>query len=116
MSAPTLLSVRRAANPPAERVGHGTAQLLSGITAGLIVIGVTIYRMVVATDARYPGHADPAFYYQVGRNLATGRGPYIDYIWHFLAPVKSVHHFAWDYWLPMPSLLISVGQHFQSGM
>jgi len=72
--------------------------------------------MVGATSARFPGHADPAFYYQVARNLATGHGADIDYIWHFLAPVKHVRHFAWDYWLPMPSLLISVGQHFQRGM
>lgn len=116
MSSLTLLSAPRAANPPVRRDPHRMAQLVAGVTAGLIVIGVTVYRMVVAVDARYPGHADPAFYYQVGRNLATGHGPYIDYIWHFLAPVKHVHHFAWDYWLPMPSLLISVGQHFQSGM
>lgn len=116
MYSPPLVSVPRVVNPPARRVPHRTAQLLAGVAAGLIVIGVTVYRMVVAADARYPGHADPAFYYQVGRNLATGHGPYINYIWHFLAPVKHVHHFAWDYWLPMPSLLISVGQHFQSGM
>jgi hypothetical protein len=122
MPSPPEVAVRATALPIVTRSGtshlvpHRTAQVLSGIAAGLIVIGVTVYRMVVAADARYPGHADPAFYYQVGRNLATGHGPYINYIWHFLAPVKHVHHFAWDYWLPMPSLLISVGQHFQSGM
>jgi hypothetical protein len=86
------------------------------LAAILVVIGVTAYRMVAATPARYPGHADPAFYYQVAHNLASGRGADIDYIWHFLAPVTQVRHFAWDYWLPMPSLLISVGQHFQHGM
>ncbi len=104
---------RHAIIPAVRRRGP---ELWARLGAALVILGLTIYRMVVAADATYPGHADPAFYYEVGRRLATGHGPTVNYIWHYLAPVNGIPHFAWDYWLPMPSLLISVGQHFQSGM
>ncbi len=74
----------------------------------LLLIAVTAYRAVAASAIRYPGHADPAFYVGVARNIATGSGPTIDYVWQFLVPAKELHHYAFDYWLPLPSVLMSI--------
>jgi hypothetical protein len=66
------------------------------------------YRVSVARDALYPGHADPAFTYGAAQNISAGRGPNIDYVWHFLVPGTKLHHYAFDYWLPLPSQLMAL--------
>jgi hypothetical protein len=71
-------------------------------------IVVTVLRLDTIRHARYAGHADPSFYYQFARNLAGGRGPTIDFVWHFLTPPPAVHHYAPDYWQPLPSVLMAV--------
>lgn len=78
--------------------------------AGALVLAVLVsgYRIGVAHTARYPGHADPAFTFGVAQNIATGRGPNIDYVWHFLVPGTPLHHYAFDYWLPLPSRLMAL--------
>ncbi len=74
------------------------------------------YRVSVAHSARYPGHADPAFTYGVAENIASGRGPTIDYVWHFLVPGTSLNHYAFDYWLPLPSQLIALMLRHRPGL
>ncbi|HST48612.1 hypothetical protein [Jatrophihabitans sp.] len=74
----------------------------------LLAILVSGYRISVAHTARYPGHADPAFTFGVAQNIAAGRGPDIDYVWHFLVPGTPLHHYAFDYWLPLPSQLMAL--------
>ncbi|MDT4961911.1 MAG: hypothetical protein QOF87_1558 [Pseudonocardiales bacterium] len=73
----------------------------------LVVVLVTAYRLKSLSIARYPGHADPAFYYYVAQNLATGRGASVDYVWQFLGGFPPLHHYAFDYWLPGPPLLMA---------
>ncbi|HET6210648.1 MAG TPA: hypothetical protein VFD94_09720 [Jatrophihabitans sp.] len=69
---------------------------------------VTGYRVSVARGARFPGHADPAFAYGVAQNIHAGRGQTIDYVWQFLVPTDSLRHYAFDYWLPLPSQLMAL--------
>lgn len=62
-------------------------------------------RWAAAGQATFPGHADSAFYYTLAKNIASGRGAVVDYVWHFWTPHPSVTHFAADYWMPLPSFL-----------
>ncbi|MBV9823922.1 MAG: hypothetical protein JO144_16960, partial [Actinobacteria bacterium] len=82
-------------------------EVLAAAGAALFALLVSAYRIGVAHTARYPGHADPAFTYGVAQNIAAGRGPNIDYVWHFLVPGTPLHHYAFDYWLPLPSQLMA---------
>lgn len=70
-------------------------------------LGITAVRLQAVRHARYAGHADPSFYYQLARNLAEGRGATVDFVWHFLVTPPAVHHYAPDYWQPLPSLLMA---------
>lgn len=82
-----------------------------------ILLGVSIYVIVLAAAlgvrlgyarlATFPGHADPAFYFTVARNLATGRGVEIDYIWHFRTMPPAITHPGNDYWPPLTPLVMS---------
>lgn len=83
-------------------------ELLAALGALLLTAVVCGYWMSVARGARFPGHADPAFAYGVAQNIHAGRGPNIDYVWHFLVPDTPLHHYAFDYWLPLPSQLMAL--------
>ncbi|MEO6502502.1 MAG: hypothetical protein ABIQ09_11385 [Jatrophihabitantaceae bacterium] len=91
-------------------------ELLTALGALLLSALVCGYRVSVAHTARYPGHADPAFTYGVAENIAAGRGPDIDYVWHFLAPGTPLHHYAFDYWLPLPSQLMALVLRHRPGL
>ena len=71
-------------------------------------IAVTIWRWSLVAGARHAGHADPSYYFGTARNLATGRGLTTDYVWEFLTLPAHLHHYAADYWQPLPSILLSV--------
>jgi Dolichyl-phosphate-mannose-protein mannosyltransferase len=75
--------------------------------AAVFVAAVTTYRLQATADAKYPGHADPAFYYNVAQNLHAGLGPKIDYIWEYLNGQPPLPRFAFDYWLPLPSYVMA---------
>lgn len=91
-------------------------ELLAGFGALLLAALVCGYRVSVAHSARYPGHADPAFSYGVAENIAAGRGPVIDYVWHFLVPDTPLRHYAFDYWLPLPSQLMALVLRHRPGL
>lgn len=96
-----------------KAIGGGAAVTLGAVT---LIVAASVYRMVQNAAARYPGHADPAFYYSVARNLRAGHGARIDYVWQFLSPESHLQHYAFDYWLPLPSLLMAVGLHLGNGL
>lgn len=91
-------------------------ELLAALGALLLTAVVCGYWMSVARDARYPGHADAAFAYGVAQNIHAGRGPNIDYVWHFLVPDTPLHHYAFDYWLPLPSQLMALALRSGGGL
>ena len=64
-------------------------------------------RLELAQLARFPGHADYAFYYTVARNLLDGRGLVVDYIWQFLSNPQGIPNPSTDYWLPGASLIMA---------
>src|SRR5882757_241564 len=101
---------------PLRKECHAARQLWLSLAGLLVLAAITGYRLHAAARARFPGHADPAFYYSVARNLHGGRGASIDYVWQFLAPTKDVSHYAFDYWLPLPSLLMSVALFFDTSL
>ena len=64
-------------------------------------------RLFAAVAAPYPGIADSTHYYNLGRNLAEGRGFVIDYIWQYHnAPIDVTH--PTDYWMPLPAVYPAV--------
>jgi hypothetical protein len=76
--------------------------LLTGLIAGLIL------RFYLAGFAKMPGHGDSAFYYTVAKNIASGRGPVIDYIVYFFSGLLPLPHYAGDFWNPSASFLIAI--------
>lgn len=99
-------------------VGRRTAGMLAtaltpvrlATTAVLALVAVlSLYWWGVAETAVYPGHADAAFYYGVAQNIHSGRGFTTNYIWEFLSGQPDLPRFAFDYWMPLPSLLMSWG-------
>ena len=79
---------------------------LGAFALGTILV-VTAYRLFAVRDALFPGHADRAFYFDVAQHLADGDGPNIDYVWQYLVPQDHLTHYAFDYWMPLPSILMA---------
>ena len=101
--------VELAGDRPSRWWQHNWLIELAWLAAALIFTAlITGYRVSVARGARFPGHADPAFAYGVAQNIHAGRGQTIDYIWQFLVPADNLRHYAFDYWLPLPSQLMAL--------
>ncbi len=75
---------------------------VAGLIAGLIL------RFYLSSFAQMPGHGDSAFYYTVAKNIASGRGPVIDYIVYFFSGLLPLPHYAGDFWNPTASFLIAI--------
>jgi Dolichyl-phosphate-mannose-protein mannosyltransferase len=87
---------------PTKEKRFWVSLFLAGLIAGLIL------RFYLASFAKMPGHGDSAFYYTVAKNIASGRGPVIDYIVYFFNGLLPLPHYAGDFWNPSASFLISV--------
>lgn len=78
---------------------------------------VSARRWTIADRARWPGHADSAFYYGIAQNIRGGHGANIHYVWEFLSPLPSgVDHYAFGYWTPLVAILMSLSLHVGSGV
>ncbi len=70
-------------------------------TVGLVLLAlcqaITSYRALRELEA--PGNYDTAYYFCVGRNLATGRGLTDRMVWHYLGPLAPPGRPAGDYWM-----------------
>lgn len=73
----------------------------------LIVLGALVLRLVLLVFVHHPGISDPNHYYNVGANLATGRGYVIDYIWQYNNPPDAVTH-PDDYRTPLTGVLAAI--------
>ena len=60
------------------------------VLAGSVVLVVTAHRLLLARSARVAGHADSSSYCELSRNPRAGRGPVIDYVWHFMPTRRPV--------------------------
>ncbi len=78
------------------------ALFVAGLIAWLAV------RFYLACFAQMPGHGDSAFYYTVAKNIASGRGPVVDYIVYFFSGLLPLPHYAGDFWNPSASYLIAI--------
>lgn len=110
----------------AERWDLSRARRLLGGEWALLAATVAVFapwcwralaeRWRASGAAQFPGHADPAFYFSLSENIAAGRGPVIDYIWHFWVPHSDLTHFGPDYWLPLPAYLMALGVKLGGGL
>jgi len=75
---------------------------LAGLISGLVM------RFYLASFAQMPGHGDSVFYYTVAWNIASGRGPVIDYLVYFFSGLLPLPHYAGDFWNPSASWLIAI--------
>jgi hypothetical protein len=73
--------------------------------AMLVALGVAA-RALTAALIHQPGYIDTAYYYDVARNVAAGRGLMEDFIVTYLAPAPSVVHASNLWWMPGASLVI----------
>jgi 4-amino-4-deoxy-L-arabinose transferase-like glycosyltransferase len=109
MNAPVRPGDGSAARPRVEGPPRSSSlvRVLLPACSAAVVLVVTAYRLHAVRDATFPGHADKSFYFGVAQNLSAGRGPNVDYVWHFLTPQHHLTHFAFDYWLPLNSMLMA---------
>ena len=77
----------------------------------LFVLTIVVFLSTLLYSAaikQHPGHADPSFYVTLAKNIAAGKGFYIDYLWHYVYKPATISHYALDYWLPGASLIQSI--------
>jgi len=88
-------------------IGRPTAG--TWVILGLLIVAGLVVRMAAVPSMGAPFPADAAYYWDAARNVATGRGLVIDYVWMYdhgipdRLPVPS--H---GYWMPGMSLYVSV--------
>lgn len=66
-----------------------------------------IFRVAMAVWASQPWYLDAAYYFDVAKNLARGRGFTEDFIFLYLTPAKNVVHPSNLYWMPLISIVIA---------
>ncbi len=81
-----------------------TALTLSGV----IVMAAVVARVVYATRLMHAGHGDMAFYFGAAKKLAEGAGARADHVMFYLAGVPQLPTYAFDYWMPLASLLMAL--------
>jgi hypothetical protein len=91
-------------------------EAVAASTAAVFVAVLTMYRLGAINDARFPGHADPAFYYNVAQRIHAGQGTTIDYTWEYLSGQHPLPQYAFGYWLPLPSAMMSVALHLRNSL
>jgi len=91
-------------------------EAVTASAAAVFVAVITLYRLGAIKDARYPGHADPAFYYNVAQRIHAGQGMTIDYTWEYLSGQHPLPQYAFGYWLPLPAALMSVALHLRNSL
>jgi 4-amino-4-deoxy-L-arabinose transferase-like glycosyltransferase len=72
----------------------------------LVCLWALALRLALAPSVRLPGIADPNHYYNLGRQLATGHGFTIDYVWQFNHPPNTITH-PEDYWTPLTGVVVA---------
>jgi len=88
-------------------IGRPTAGIWAIL--GLVIVAGLVVRMAAVPFEGLPFPADAAYYWDAARNVATGRGLVIDYVWMYdhgipdRLPVPS--H---GYWMPGMSLYVSL--------
>jgi hypothetical protein len=74
----------------------------------IVLLAVSlIVRAVVAASVTQPSYADAADYFDVAKNLASGRGFVEDFIYTYLTPATSVIHPSNFYWMPLTSIVMA---------
>ena len=76
------------------------------IALALFIIAL-IVRLWLASQMVFPPLDDPAFYIQTARNVAAGRGLVTDVIWNYFVPFHAVTHPAFEFWMPLSSLVMA---------
>ncbi|MEP7180020.1 MAG: glycosyltransferase family 39 protein, partial [Pseudonocardiales bacterium] len=91
-------------------------EAVAASAAAFFVAAVTLYRLGAIKEARYPGHADPALYYNVAQRMNAGQGMTIDYAWEYLSGQHPLPQYAFGYWLPLPSAMMSLALHLRNSL
>ena len=56
-----------------------------------------------------PGYFDAFYYFYGGRQIASGAGFQEMFLWNYLSDPAGLPHPSHTYWMPLPSLLVSLG-------
>jgi hypothetical protein len=75
---------------------------------GVIVATGVLLRVLLAREITFPPLDDPAFYIDVARNLAAGRGFVVDALWSYYLDFPGVTHASNEFWMPLTSIAMAV--------
>jgi 4-amino-4-deoxy-L-arabinose transferase-like glycosyltransferase len=111
MSVTVQRSAVAAARKADEVRATGLSQRLLG--AGILVpvalfAGALVVRAWAIGLIRFPMTEGSAYYVDVARNLATGRGLVVDAIWSYATPPLTLPRPAFELWQPLASILAAV--------
>jgi hypothetical protein len=74
----------------------------------LIYLVAFAVRVWVNVERVSPGHGDVSDYYEVARNVASGRGFVVDYVWLYLTEPRGIPSPSNTWWMPLPSILCAI--------
>jgi hypothetical protein len=77
-------------------------------TAALLFVFALLVRAAFARTVPFPTPEDTAYYVMVARNLVSGHGLTSDALWSFQTPPLVFPRPAFEVWLPLPTLLITL--------
>ncbi len=99
---------------PQRSAGRGVRVIL---LYGLVYIASFLVYAAVAWPHAHPPYMDSAYYVDIARNLARGRGFTEGFVWNYLGGTPSLPHPSSAYWLPgmsvllVPALALGGGYH-----
>jgi 4-amino-4-deoxy-L-arabinose transferase-like glycosyltransferase len=89
------------------------AVAISGLVAPIGLYAVALVaRLAVIFIVPFTLTEGSAYYVDVARNIAAGRGPVIDALWSYVTPPLTIPRPAFELWQPLASYVASVPMHF----
>ncbi len=76
-----------------------------------MVFGLALLvRILAALPQQQPNYMDAAYYLVGGQRLVQGYGFNDPYVWNYLDQLIGLPHPSHLYWMPLPSILVAIGQ------
>ena len=96
----------------ADAAGPSRRTIVVGVA--LCCLATLLVKLHVNAIRTGVNHGDSSFYYVVAKNLATGRGFVLDYIWNFWNDPRGLPAPSNDWWMPLTSIIGAIGMKLGS--
>ena len=105
----------RARTPPVGAAGAAEPSRRTIVASvALCCLATLLVKLQVNAIRTAVNHGDSSFYYVVAKNLATGRGFVLDYIWNFWNDPQGLPAPSNDWWMPLTSIIGAIGMRLGS--